>query len=258
MEATTALPAVRINRLLPYWAVFQADFKQTANSWIYRFWVLLSMGAAIGYLLYRYGAMQVSGMNQPAPEMLGDLLRWAAFGSSTLVVVLTAGAICAERGTMADSVLSRGISRHQYFMGKWHARLVLILATYVVKSSVAVAGAYFLLHSEALTLAGSAAAMVTVGALLVCVVTCGVSVSALANNTVVSIAIAWLGLYGVGFLLSTLPAHIPTPDRTLHGLPGILKGHYDWQILGRLIVGSLAASLGMGVVAMFFFSRRDI
>ena len=95
MDAATNLPALRINRLLPYWAVFQADFKQTANSWIYRFWVLLSMGAAIGYLLYRYGAMQESGMNQPAPETLGDLLRWAAFGSTTLVVVLTAGAICA-------------------------------------------------------------------------------------------------------------------------------------------------------------------
>jgi hypothetical protein len=34
-------------------------------------------------------------------------------GSITLIVVLTAGAISADRGTMADSVLSRGISRYQ-------------------------------------------------------------------------------------------------------------------------------------------------
>ena len=97
---------VKMNRFLPYWAVFQADLRQTLTSWIYRVWVLVSLGAAVGYLLYRFGAKQVGGFVQPAPEMLSDLMQWVAFGSVTLVIVLTAGAICAERGTMADSVLN--------------------------------------------------------------------------------------------------------------------------------------------------------
>src|SRR5688572_10614566 len=101
---------VPINRFLPYWAVFQADLKQTLRSWIYRVWVLVSLGAAVGYLLYRFGAKQVGGFVQPAPEMMSDLLHWVALGSVTLIIVLTAGSICSERGTMADSVLSRGIS----------------------------------------------------------------------------------------------------------------------------------------------------
>src|SRR5947199_3628768 len=113
-----AAAKVRINPFLPYWAVFQADFKQTLHGWLYRVWVLLSFGASIGYLLYRFGARQVSGMVQPAPEMVGDLMHWIVYGSVTLIIAMTAGAICAERGTMADSVLSRGISRYQYFLGK--------------------------------------------------------------------------------------------------------------------------------------------
>ena len=78
---TAALPRMRINRLLPYWAVFQADFKATFNSWIYRVWVLLSVGVAVGYLLYRFGAARVSGMVQSAPDTIGDLLYLDCFGT---------------------------------------------------------------------------------------------------------------------------------------------------------------------------------
>src|SRR5437764_4472291 len=143
-----AVKKVKINRFLPYWAVFQADLKATLNSWIYRVWVLVSLGAAVGYLLYRFGAKQVGGFVQPAPEMLSDLMQWVAFGSVTLVIVLTAGAICAERGTMADSVLSRGISRYQYFLGKWHSRLVVVLGTFFVIALLALIGSFFMLHSD--------------------------------------------------------------------------------------------------------------
>src|SRR6516225_8512802 len=142
IPATTA--AVRINPFLPYWAVFQADLKQTLQSWIYRVWVLLSFGASLGYLLYRFGAKQVSGMQQPAPEMVGDILHWVVYGSITLIIVLTSGAICSERGTMADAVLSRGISRYQYFMGKLHARLLLVLGTYTGMCLIALVGGFLL------------------------------------------------------------------------------------------------------------------
>ena len=260
MDATTTptAPALRVNRFLPYWAVLQSDAKQTLHSWLYRVWVLLSMGAAIGYLMYRFGAMQVSGMLQHAPETVGHLLQWIMFGSITLIIVLTAGTITAELGTMADSVLSRGISRHQYFLGKWHSRLAVVMTTFLAKSLVAIGGAFFLLHSDALTLHGSLVALAVVASLLVFVVTCGVSVSALSSNTVLSIAIVWLTLYGGGFLLSLLPGHLPTPDRVLNNLPAILRGHYDGAEIQRVVLGSFAASLAIAAIAMVGFSRKDV
>ena len=262
MDATTPTMAaptrVRLNRFLPYWAVFQADLKATFNSWIYRVWVVLTVGVAVGYLLYRFGAKQVSGMIQPAQDTVGDLMHWIIYGSVTLIIALTAGAICAERGTMADSVLSRGISRYQYFLGKLHARLVLVLGTYALKSSVAIGLAYYMLHSEAMTLHGSLVAMLVVASLLVFVVTFGVSVSAMSTNTLVSIAIVWLILYGGGFILAQLPGTLPSPERALLGLPTVLRGMYDWNVLSRLMLTSLGISFGMSLVGMFFFSRRDV
>ena len=256
LPATTA--RVRINPFSPYWAVFQADFKQTLHSWIYRVWVFLSFGASVGYLLYRFGARHVSGMVQPAPETVADLMHWVIYGSVTLIIVLTAGAICSERGTMADSVLSRGISRYQYFLGKLHSRLSLVLGTFLVMCLIALVGGYFLLHSEALTLDGSVVAIGTVAAVLVVVITCGVSVSAASNNTVVSIAVVWLSLYGTGFVLSLLPATVPSPDRALAKLPDILRGYYDGRVAYQFVLGSLGASFVTALVGMFLFSRRDV
>src|SRR5437764_4320028 len=98
MDAPTPVPAkpVRINRWLPYWAVFQADVQQTLRSWVYRTWVLMSVLAAVGYLLYRLGAYRVAGVLQSSAELIGDLLRWTVIGSVTLLIVLAVGSIASE------------------------------------------------------------------------------------------------------------------------------------------------------------------
>src|SRR6266478_3797997 len=152
--ASTPSKRIRVNRFLPYWAVFQSDFQHTINSWIYRVWVLLSLFAAVGCLLYRFGAYREAGMVQPASELMSDLLRWTVLGSVTLIIILTAGCISAERGTMADSVLCRGISRYQYFLGKWHARVFTVLGTFFALATVVLIGSFFLLNDENLSPVG--------------------------------------------------------------------------------------------------------
>src|SRR5581483_2171603 len=124
--------SAEIRRWLPYWAVFQADIHQTLRSWLYRGWVLFSLIAMGGYLVYRYAPYHDAGIVFNASNYLSDLLKWTVLVSAALVVVLTAGCISSERGTMADSVLSRGISRYQYYLGKWHARLMTMLGAYMI------------------------------------------------------------------------------------------------------------------------------
>jgi ABC-type transport system involved in multi-copper enzyme maturation permease subunit len=245
-------------RFLPYWAVFQMDVHQTLRSWVYRVWVLLSLSAAVGYLLYRFGAYREAGMVQPASDLMSDLLRWTVLGSVTLIIILTAGSISAERGTMADSVLCRGISRYQYFLGKWHSRLVTVLGTFFTLAAVVLVGSFFLLRDENLSPVGGVVALLTVAALLMMVVTCGVTISAISNSTLLSVAVLWLVLYGTGFVLALLPDSYPSPDRALHNLPEILRGQYDWETVGRLLWGAGLTSLIVAAVGMFHFGRRDV
>src|SRR5205823_12553578 len=170
MDAPTPAPTkpVRINRWLPYWAVFQADVRQTLRSWVYRTWVLMSVLAAVGYLLYLVGAYRLAGLRLADSVFISDVLRWMVIGSVTLIIVLTVGTISSERGTMADSVLSRGISRYQYFMGKWHARLATVLGSFFVMSALWLTASFFLLPQE-LKLDGALVALLTVASLLAAV-----------------------------------------------------------------------------------------
>ncbi len=257
-DVSPPLPSIRFNQFLPYYAVFQADVRQILQSWIYRLWVLLSIGAVIGFLMYRFGAKQVAGFVQPAPEMINDLFQWIVWGSVTLIIVLTSGTICGERGTLADAVLCRGISRIQYFLGKWHARVAVILGTYFILALTTVIASSLLLHTASLDLLGALVAVVTVAALLLMIITCGVTVSAIANTTVVAITVVWMALYGVGFMLSFLPSDYPSPDRALQTLPEVLKGYYNAHMVNRFLLGSVGASTMMAVVGMFCFSYKDV
>jgi ABC-type transport system involved in multi-copper enzyme maturation permease subunit len=203
------------------------------------------------------GVYREAGIIQPASILISDLLRWTVVGSITLIVVLTAGAISSERGTMADSVLSRGISRYQYFLGKWHARLVAVVGTFLALGLVTLAGSFVFLHED-LQWDGSLVALLTVTALLVPVVTCGVTFSAIFSSTVLGIAVSWVVLYGTGFALSYLLPAQQTPDRFLQSLPYVLRGNYDLVGLTRLMGWSLLASCGLALVGLGYFARRDV
>jgi ABC-type transport system involved in multi-copper enzyme maturation permease subunit len=256
MEAAAAKPVV-INRWLPYWAVFQADVRQTLRSWVYRVWVLLSVLAAAGYLLYRYAPYHEAGLIQSAAAYVSDLLRWTLLGSAALVVVLSGGSISSERGTVADSVLSRGISRYQYFLGKWHARVSVVLVTYFAFGIIVLTGSLFFLQED-LNLVGSLVALLTVAAMLGAVISCGVAVSAIANSTLAGIAVLWLLLYGGGLALSLLHSPFPAPERVLNSLPDIVRGHYHLAALGRLIVWCIGVSCAAAAAGMAYFGRRDV
>ncbi|MHB1426047.1 MAG: ABC transporter permease [Gemmataceae bacterium] len=257
MDAVAENKHVAFNRWLPYWAVFQSDVRQTLRSWVYRFWVLLSVLATAGYLLYRFGSYHEGGIIQSASLQISDLLRWIVLGSAVIICVLTAGSISSERGTMADSVLSRGISRYQYFLGKWHARLVTVLGTFVVLGVSMLISALFLLHED-LSWHGSLAALATLAGLLGAVITCGVTVSAIANSTVLGIAVLWSIACAAGFLLQFLPPRYPTPDRALQRLPFMLQGHYDLTGLAQFVGWCLLVSCLTALVGLIYFSRRDV
>jgi ABC-2 type transport system permease protein len=257
MDATAAKKPVTIHRWLPYWAVFQADIHQTVRSWVYRFWVLATVLTTVGYLLYRYGVYREAGIVTPASNVVSELLRWTLLGSVTLIVALTASSISGERGTMADSVLSRGISRYQYFLGKLHARLFSILTTYFVMGFLVLTSCLLLLHED-LDYGGCFMALVTVGAVLAAIISLGVSVSAMVNSTAVGVAALWIVIYGGGFALSLLPSGIASPERELHKLPNILQGKYNATALCQLMGWSGVFSCGAAAVGMAYFSRRDV
>jgi hypothetical protein len=257
MDAPAALPPSRYVRWLPYWAVLQTDVRQTVRGWVWRTWVLASLAAAVGYLLYRLGVYREAGIVQRASLLVGDLLRWTMLGTGLLVVVLTVGGVSAERGSLADSVLSRGISRYQYFLAKLHSRLFSVVATFIAITSGVLIASHFMVHED-VSFTGGLVALAVLGTILAVVVTCGVAVGALTTNPVFGISLLWVVLWAVGFLLSFLPKAYPTPDRVLSKLPQILQGMYDIEALGRMAGVGLGAAAVVALIGMIGFSRSDV
>lgn len=261
MEQNPAVVTVKFNKFLPYWAVLQTDLRQTLRGWVYRLWVFMAVLALGGVLLYRVGIHKEAGMFQSAAVQCGDLFRMLVLGSLALIVVLAVSAVGAEKGTVADSVLSRGISRYQYFLAKWHARLGLVVATFAVLAVSVLAATYFLFKSDAesdLSLVGGILAIIAVCAVLVAIVSWGVTIGALTNGTVLGITVFWLLLYGAGFLLTLLPDSYPSPDRELSRLKFMLMGQYNTALLTNLILGSLIASAAAAMVGVLGFSKSDV
>lgn len=261
MEQTPAVVTVKFNKFLPYWAVLQTDLRQTLRGWTYRLWVLMAVVAVGGILLYRVGIHKEAGLFHSAAAQCGELFRLLVLGSLALVVVLAVSAIGGERGSVADSVLSRGISRHQYFFAKWHSRLVIVTATFAVLATAVLAATYFLFRSDAesdLSFVGGLMAILTVCAVLVAIVSWGVTIGSLTNSAVLGITVFWLVLYGVGFLLTLLPESYPSPDRELSRLKFVLMGQYNTALLTNLIIGSLVASVAAAVVGILGFGKTDV
>jgi Ni,Fe-hydrogenase I cytochrome b subunit len=94
--------------------------------------------------------------------------------------------------------------------------------------------------------------------LLLAVATCGVTVSAIANSTMLGIALLWVALYGVGFALYLLPAGYVSPVRVFKNLPHVLQGFYDLRYHGRLVGWSLLGSVLVASVGLGYFGRRDV
>ena len=261
MDAQPAVVTVKFNKFLPYWAVLQTDLRQTFHSWVYRLWVFMAVLAAVGLLLYRVGVHKEAGMFQSAAAQCGDLFRILVLGSLALIVVLAVSAVGAEKGTVADSVLSRGISRHQYFLAKWHARLVVVVSTFAVLAIAILTASYFLFKSDAesdLSFLGGLMAILTVCAVLVAIVSWGVTIGALANGTVLGITVFWLVLYGAGFLMTLLPDAYPSPDRELSRLKFVLMGQYNMGLLTNMMLGSLVLSAAAATVGVLGFGKRDV
>src|SRR6478752_7221508 len=237
VQATITAP-FKYRRWLPYWAVLRTDVKQTLRSWVYRLWVVVTLLTAGGFLLYRFGVHREAGLVQPAAVHTSDLLRAVALGSLALIVVLSVSSISSERGTLADSVLSRGISRYQYFLAKWHARTFVVVSTFAVMALVMLGLFHFLLTDD-LTFLGTLAAVATISAMLAAVVAMGVAVGSVSNSTVVGITVLWIALYGSGVLMTVLPTEYPTPEKILSRLPHVLQGAYDLSSLTDWVFGGI-------------------
>lgn len=247
----------RFNPLLPYFAVFRTDLGQTARSWVFRLWVIVTVIAAVGYGLYKFGIHREVGLVQSASEQTGVLLGSVGLVTLAFVSLVAVHGVSGERSTVADSILSRGISRRQYFAAKWHARTLVLLVAFAALSAAVLTAYHYLLEPD-LSFAGCLAAVLVAAAALSAVVAWGVTVGAMANGTVIGVTLFWLVLFGSLFLVSFLPAPFPSPSGLLPLLRTTLRGNFDPERVATVAGGLLLLAAVGGGVGVVGYSKKDV
>ena len=243
---TTAKP----NRFLPFYGVLAADLNAMAHSWLVRIWLAVSALAAFGPIAE--AAKKGTEVQLVIPELLKvHLIVW-----STMVIVLSA-ALPAERGPTADSILSRGVTRYAYLLGKYLSRLLTVL---VVSVAVLAPAVFFSkLHLKGTcSMSGAMVGMLHLLLAYALLLSIGFVLGLFFQTQFYAIPVTWAFAYfsiaiASGLKLQHLSPHsLIVRFRTLAtGLPG---DRPDWQIAGELLLPTLVLLLA-GCV---WFSRRDV
>jgi len=138
---------IHYRRLLPYWAVLQTDLRQTVRSWVYVIWVAVSVwpqpATCSTFRPPERGGHRSEGQHplRRPTEVAGawqPVVDRRADGFQHFLRTRNAGGF-------------RAVARHQpapVLPGKWHSRMLVVMATYTVLFTAIFFGSCMLFNDD--------------------------------------------------------------------------------------------------------------
>ena len=200
-------------------ALFTTELLALCRSWVLRGW-LIALALAEFFMLTR--ALLAPGHAVPASNVLamtldGFLLVW-----SIVIIVLGAGSVSLESDVISDSILSRPCTRTQFISAKFASRVLVVVSIYLVCSLVAGFAAWRYGAND-MTPWTIAVGVGTVGLAVVLLLSLGIMLSVIFNNTVMAVAAMLLLWYVASPVFGFLGADYLSPTSLVANLPRILK-----------------------------------
>jgi hypothetical protein len=192
-----------------------------------------------------------------AAEALAQLLGTFPVIWSTFVIINSSGAVSSEAGVVADSILSKAVTRYDYILAKMASRLLLVLGMY---SLITVPAAYLVSRygNGTLTQTGTAWGIVLIGMTLVLLTTLSVALSSLFNRTLVAFIVAWVLWYVAGGIAALFQVEYLSPLHIVDSLPDMLQGTYAAADQWRILAGFAITSVAVIMIAVVHFARKDL
>lgn len=241
----------RTNRWLPFIGALQFDLHGMVRSRVVQGWLVLTALFAFGTL------MDAVEKHLSAPLFLGRIFATYILVWSTVVIVISAGAVSTESGVVADSILSRGITRYAYILSKYISRLFVAL---FVCTIVLLPLSYFAsLHlSGDLGVKEVAQSLPYVLVHITFLTVLGVTFSIWFDRAIVGIAVLWGLCYSFGTICSALDLGFMAPMRVVGNITAALNGTANAGDLWRVCLGFGLPSVVLCIVGTLWFSRRDV
>jgi len=187
-------------RMMPYVALLRHDLRSLWQSWLVRLWLggtalLTFMLVGANWVQFRDGTLIAS-----------LLFPYLVFPWFFVVVVLGVSPVSGSRAeTLADGILSRPVSRCEYLLATWSARVVLVLGIYLivtVPSIILVMLAKRPVPEDTVTIYGIVTALGVVGLVLTFLVSLGFLMGTLLRKPLLAVVVLVFIWYPIGLILS--------------------------------------------------------
>ena len=236
-----------------YFALLRFDVGQLSRSWLVRGWVVL-LTAPAAFLV-----VVAANEDELASETLAAYVAAVLAPLSWIVVsILSASAISGEATVIADSILSKSVTRSEYMWAKITARLGVFLGVYLV---VTVPLTYLVARyasANDTSPAGLAGGLVMVAMLFAFLAAFGIALSTMFRNVQLSALGVLLTAVISGVALQFLGLNWMSTTAVLDELPETFRGEtaVDDQIRVVVVFAALtAAAIASGV---WYFRRKDL
>lgn len=193
----------------------------------------------------------------PASEAIAGVLGTFPLIWSTFIIIICSGAVSSEAGVVADSILSKAVTRYHYILAKFGARLVAMLGIYALVAFFAT----LLISQNAendLTRSGIIWGVLDAGILIVLLTSLSIGFSTIFNRTLVALVVVWVVWYVSSGLLAIFQLDFLSPLDIVDNLAATLRGEYETsnQLKIMLVFGGLSTLVIS--TAVTYFARKDL
>jgi ABC-type transport system involved in multi-copper enzyme maturation permease subunit len=208
-------------RMMPFLAILRHDLHTLLGSWLVRLW----LGGTV--LLTLVTAMGNWAQFQTAPMIAALLFPYLVFPWFLVVMVLGIHPVSGSRAeALADGVLSRPVTRHEYLLAAWLARIVVVLGVYLVVMIPMICLLALLdrpVPEDTVTLYGISAALGLVALVLTFQVSLAFLLGTLLRKQLLTIVVLLVVWYPVNGILYAFQLEEFSPISLSQALPTLLR-----------------------------------
>ena len=206
---------------MPFLAILRYELRSLWTSWLVRLWLVATAIVTLLTLAASWGQLQT------APFVAALLFPYLVFPWSLVVMVLGISPVTGSRlDALADGILSRPVTRYEYLLASWAARVMIVLGIFLVVvvpivSILAVAERK--VAEDEVTLYGIIASLSVVGLVLTFLVSLAFFVGTLLRRPMLATVVLIFFWFPVNGILNNFSLEEFSPISLNQALPTLLR-----------------------------------
>lgn len=206
---------------MPTAALFRHDLRTLWGSWLVRLWFVATILLTFFLVAANWDKFQTA-------PLIGTLLfPYLVFPWFLIAVVLGVSPVSGSQAeALADGFLSRPVTRYEYLLAAWAARVVTVVGVFLAVTVPAIAIVVFAdrpVAEDSVTLYGVLSALAVVSLVLTLLVSMGFLLGTLLRRPVLAMVVLLFVWFPINLILSTFSLEEFSPISLNQAIPTVLR-----------------------------------